>query len=104
MMAVNLCKILVYPRRGGQTEVTSDQTSFERTHVVSALGLYGLEKTSSALLSGTCVIKDNNGLIRGNFERFLVWSKDVSNALKSDQKQFLSALKSDQKRIEGTLV
>ena len=52
------------PGRGGQTEVTPDQTSFERTHVPGALELHGLEKASSALLSGqwsgTC-------LIRGHF-------------------------------------
>ena len=53
-----------HPGRGGQTEVTPDQTSFERTHVPGALELHGLEKASSALLSGrwsgTC-------LIRGHF-------------------------------------
>ena len=58
-----------YPGRGGQTEVTPDQTSFERTHVPGALELHGLEKASSALLSGqwsgTC-------LIRGSFKRTLV--------------------------------
>ena len=37
------------PGRGGQTEVTPDQTSFERTHVPGAVELHGLEKASSAL-------------------------------------------------------
>ena len=81
------------PGRGGQTEVTPDQTSFERTHVPGALELHGLEKASSALLSGqwsgTC-------LIRGHFvlgwsdQRSLwsgtVWSETVSGAHKSDQR------------------
>ena len=79
-----------YPGRGGQTEVTPDQTSFERTHVPGALELHGLEKASSALLSGqwsgTCLIRGHfvlgrsdqrqfqahTSLIRGRFERTLV--------------------------------
>ena len=78
------------PDRGGQTEVTPDQTSFERTHVPGALELHGLEKASSALSSGqwsgTCLIRGHFGLgrsdqrrlrahtclIRDNFERTLV--------------------------------
>ena len=40
------------PGRGGQTEVTSDQTIFECTHFLGALELHGLEKASRALLSG----------------------------------------------------
>ena len=78
------------PGRGGQTEVTPDQTSFERTHVPGALELHGLEKASSALSSGqwsgTCLIRGQFGLgrsdqrqfrahtslIRDNFERTLV--------------------------------
>ena len=81
---------LTYPGRGGQTEVTPDQTSFERTHVPGALELHGLEKASSALLSGqwsgTCLIRGHfvlgrsdqrqfqahTSLIRGRFERTLV--------------------------------
>ena len=81
---------LHYPGRGGQTEVTPDQTSFERTHVPGALELHGLEKASSALSSGqwsgTCLIRGHFGLgrsdqrqfrahtslIRDNFERTLV--------------------------------
>ena len=35
--------------RAGPTEVTPDQTIFERPHVPSALELQGLEKASSAL-------------------------------------------------------
>ena len=31
-----------YPGRGGQTDVTPDQTSFERTHDPGALELHGL--------------------------------------------------------------
>ena len=79
-----------YPGGGGQTEVTPDQTSFERTHVPGALELHGLEKASSALLSGqwsgTCLIRGHfvlgrsdqrqfqahTSLIRGRFERTLV--------------------------------
>ena len=38
-----------HPGRGGQTEVTSDHTIFERTHVPGALELQGLQKASSAL-------------------------------------------------------
>ena len=54
-----------YSGRGGQTEVTPDQTSFERTHVSGALELHGLEKASSALLSGQW--SGTSGLIRGHF-------------------------------------
>ena len=54
------------PCRGGQTELISDQTIFERTHVPGALELHGLEKASSALLSGqwsgTCLIRGHFGL------------------------------------------
>ena len=84
-------KFLYLPGWGGQTEVTPDQTSFERTHVPGALELHGLEKASSALLSGqwsgSCLIRGHVGLgrsdqrqfwaqtclIRGQFERTLVW-------------------------------
>ena len=38
--------------KSGQTELSSDQTIFERTHVLGALELHGLEKASIALLSG----------------------------------------------------
>ena len=59
-------RTLINPGRGGQTEVTSDQTIFERTHVPGALELHGLEKTSSALLSGqwsgSCLIRGHVGL------------------------------------------
>ena len=86
-----------YPGWGGQTEVTPDQTSFERTHVPGALELHGLEKASSALLSGqwsgTCLIIGHFGLgrsdqrqfqahtslIRGRFERTLVWPETNSS-------------------------
>ena len=78
------------PGRGDQTEVTPDQTSFERTHVHGALELHGVEKTLSALSSGqwfgTCLIRGHFGrgrsdqrqfrahtsLIRGLFERTFV--------------------------------
>ena len=54
------------PGRGGQTEVTPDQTSFKRTHVPGALELHGLEKASIALSSGqwsgTCLIRGHFGL------------------------------------------
>ena len=88
-------KDIPYQGGGGQTEVTSDQTSFERTHVPGALELRGLEKASSALSSGqwsgTCLIRGHFGLgrsdqrqfrahtslIRDNFERTLVWSGQV---------------------------
>ena len=81
-----------HPGRGGQTEVTPDQTSFERTHVPGALELHGLEKALSAFSCGqwsaTCLIRGHFGLgrsgqrqfrahtslIRDNFERTLVWS------------------------------
>ena len=57
-----------------QVEVTPGQTSFERTHVLGALELHGLEKASSALLSGqwsgTCLIRGHFGLIRGHY---MVW-------------------------------
>ena len=89
----------LYPGRGGQTEVTPDQTSFERTHVPGALELHGLEKASSALLSGqwsgTCLIRGHfvlgrsdqrqfqahTSLIRGRFERTLVWPETNSSAI-----------------------
>ena len=62
------------PGRGGQTEVTSDQTIFERTHVLGALELHGLEKTSSALLSGqwsgSCLIRGHVGLGRSDQRQF----------------------------------
>ena len=62
------------PGRGGQTEVTSDQTIFERTHVFGALELHGLEKTSNALLSGqwsgSCLIRDHFGLGRSDQRQF----------------------------------
>ena len=82
-----------YPGRGGQTEVTPDQTSFERTHVPGALELHGLEKASSALLSGqwsgTCLIRGHFVLGRSD-QRSLwsgtVWSEAVSSAHKSDQR------------------
>ena len=79
-----------YPGRGSNTEVTSDQTILERTHVLGAFELHGLKKTSSAPLSGqwsgTCLnrghiglrrsdqrpIRAHTSLIRGRFERTLV--------------------------------
>ena len=61
----------VIPGRGGRTEVTSDQTIFERTHVLGALKLHGLEKVSSALLSGQW---SGICLMRGGFERTFVWT------------------------------
>ena len=79
----------VFPGRTGQTELSCDQTIFERTHILGALKLHGLEKASSALLSGqwsgTCLIRSHFGLgrydqrqfqahtslIRGQFERIL---------------------------------
>ena len=79
-----------YTCRGGQTEVTPDQTIFERTHVPGALELHGLKKALSALWPGqctqTCLIRDHFGvgrsdqrqfcahtrMIRDNFERSLV--------------------------------
>ena len=51
-----------FPGRGGQTEATPDQTSFERTHVPGALELHRLEQASR--------IRD--GRIRGSFKRTLV--------------------------------
>ena len=83
----------ISPGRGGQTEVTPDQTSFERTHVPGALELHGLEKASSALLSGqwsgTCLIRGHFVLGRSD-QRSLwsgtVWSEAVSSAHKSDQR------------------
>ena len=89
-MLIEFLKQNYYPGRGGQTEVTPDQTSFERTHVPGALDLHGLEKASSALLSGqrsgTCLIRGHfvlgrsdqrqfhahTSLIGGRFERTLV--------------------------------
>ena len=104
------------PGRGGQTEVTPDQTSFERTHVPGALELHGLEKSSSALLtgqwSGTCQIRGHfvlgrsdqrslwsgtvwsevtfvwDGLIRGSFKRTQVWSEADSSAHSLTRDQF----------------
>ena len=72
------------PRKGGQAELISDQTIFERTHVLGALELHGLEKASSALMSGqwsgTCLIRGQFGLIRGSFKRTVVWSEANSSA------------------------
>ena len=63
-----------YPGRGGQTEVTPDQTSFERTYVPGVLELHGLEKASSALLSGqwsgTCLIRGHFVLGRSDQRQF----------------------------------
>ena len=68
-----------YPGRGGQTEVTPDQTSFERTHVPGALELHGLEKASSALLSGqwsgTCLIRGH--FVLGRSDQRSLWSGTV---------------------------
>ena len=82
-----------HPGRGGQTEVTPDQTSFERTHVPGALELHGLEKASSALLSGqwsgTCLIRGHVVLGRSDQRSIwsgTVWSEAVSSAHKSDQR------------------
>ena len=54
--------------------MTSDQTIFERTHVLGALELHGLEKTSSALLSGQwsgfCLIRGHVGLGRSGQRQF----------------------------------
>ena len=47
--------LLKHPGLGGQTEVTSDQTILQRTHVLDALELHGLEKASSALFVWTMV-------------------------------------------------
>ena len=67
------------PGRGGQTEVTPDQTSFERTHVPDALELHGLEKASSALLSGqwsgTCMIRGH--FVLGQSDQRALWSGTV---------------------------
>ena len=67
------------PGRGGQTELSSDQTIFERTHVLGALELHGLEKASSALLSGqwsgTCLIRGHFGL--GRSDQRSLWSGTV---------------------------
>ena len=64
----------VSPGRGGQTELSSDQTIFERTHVLGALELHGLEKASTALLSGqwsgTCLIRGHTGLGRSDQRQF----------------------------------
>ena len=83
------------PGRGGQTEVTPDQTSFERTHIPSALELHGLEKASSALLSGqwsgTCLIRGHFGLIRGHF-----------GLGRSDQRQFQAHTSLIRGRFERT--
>ena len=65
--------------RGGQTEMSSDQTIFERTHVLGVLELHGLEKASSALLSGqwsgTCLIRGHFGL--GRTDQRSLWSGTV---------------------------
>ena len=67
------------PGRGGQTEVTPDQTSFERTHVPGALELHGLEKASRALLSGqwsgTCLIRGH--FVLGRSDQRSLWSGTV---------------------------
>ena len=59
-----------YPCRGGQTEVTPDQTIFERTHVPGPLELHGLEKALSEIWSGqwpeTCLITDHFGVGRSD--------------------------------------
>ena len=72
-LLANILLVLRYPGRGGQTELSSDQTIFERTHVLSALE-YGLEKASSALLSGqwsgTCLIRGHFGLGRSDQRQF----------------------------------
>ena len=72
-------KSRVDPGRGGQTEVTPDQTSFERTHVPGALELHGLEKASSALLSeqwsGTCLIRGH--FVLGRSDQRSLWSGTV---------------------------
>ena len=54
--------------------MSSDETIFERTHVLGTLELHGLDKASSALLSGqwsgTCLVRGHlvwGGLIRGHF-------------------------------------
>ena len=69
----------IFPGRGGQTELSSDQTIFERTHVLGALELHGLEKASSALLSGqwsgTCLIRGHFGL--GRSDQRSLWSGTV---------------------------
>ena len=68
-----------FPVRGGQTEVTPDQTSFERTHVPGALEIHGLEKASSALLSGqwsgTCLIRGH--FVLGLSDQRSLWSGTV---------------------------
>ena len=54
--------------------MTSDQIIFERTHVLGALDLHGLENTSSALLSGqwsgSCLIRGHVGLGRFDQRQF----------------------------------
>ena len=129
----SLIEIKRSPGRGGQTEVTPDQTSFERTHVPGALKLHGLEKASSALSSGqwsgTCLIRGHFGLGRSDqrqfrthtsliravfertlvwsgdvFERTLVWSEDVSSALLSDQRRFERTFVWSERRFDRTFV
>ena len=72
IISIDICP--PYPGRGGQIEVTSDQTLFECTHVLGALELHGLEKTSNALLSGqwsgTCLIRGRVGLGRSDQRQF----------------------------------
>ena len=92
-LTIDLRIVEYYPGRGGQTEVTPDQTSFERTHAPGALELHGLEKASSALLSGqwsgTCLIRGHFVLGQSD-QRSLwsgtVWLEAVSSAHKSDQR------------------
>ena len=56
-----------YPGRGGQTEVTPDHTSFERTHVPVALELHGLEKNFEHIFVWTMVwnLSDQGSLRSG---------------------------------------
>ena len=67
-----------YPDRGGRTELSSDQTIFESTHVLGALELHDLEKVSSAFLSGqlsgTCLIRGYFGLGRSGQRPFFAWT------------------------------
>ena len=78
-VCVTFLYLHVCPGRGGQTEVTPDQTSFERTHVPGALELHGLEKASSALLSGqwsgTCLIRSH--FVLGRSDQRSLWSGTV---------------------------
>ena len=51
----------------GQTELSPDKPVFERTYVLGALELHGLEKASSAHLSGqwfsACLIRGHFSLV-----------------------------------------